>query len=195
MPHTRSRPIALPLSSHRTCTSCARYLAPLQRPRPRPCHRSVNGLEPPILRSLVAACEKTPSLWPTRLTYEQGHIRPELRQPLIDMFTRKGGYERSLKPASMRKAGHDIRYSRLTWDMVLNRAPSPAANGSVSSEANAQAASAISSATLSTSDDSSAPGGAASGGTWPWGRRSDGDAMADTQRQSLLRLRGVEKQT
>ena len=81
----------------------------------------VNGLEPPILRSLAAACAQRPTLWPHRLTYEQGHIDMRQRQPLINLFTSQGGYVPALKPASVQRRSHEPRYNKLTWDMVLER--------------------------------------------------------------------------
>ena len=81
----------------------------------------LNGIEPPILRSLHAACEAQPALWPQRLAYEQGAMdRSVNKRALIRMF-REHGYEPELKPAHIFRRGHSRRYSHLNFDMVMSR--------------------------------------------------------------------------
>ena len=85
------------------------------------CGRDLNGVEPPILRSLHAACEAQPALWPQRLAYEQGCMDSSVnKRALIHMF-REHGYKPELKPAHVLKRGHSLRYSHLTFDMVMSR--------------------------------------------------------------------------
>ena len=81
----------------------------------------LNGVEPGVLRSLHDACEAQPSLWPRRITYEQGNMpHSENKHALIHLFTQHG-YAPAMKPIEVRKPGHSLHYSHLTWDMVLER--------------------------------------------------------------------------
>jgi len=55
------------------------------------CGRDLNGVEPPILRSLHAACEAQPALWPQRLAYEQGGMDSSVKKrALIHMSASMG---------------------------------------------------------------------------------------------------------
>ena len=101
----------------RACMLSLRLAMPTHR---RACTQlDLNGVEPGVLRSLHDACEAQPSLWPRRITYEQGNMpHSENKHALIHMFTQHG-YTPALKPIEVRKPGHSLHYSHITWDMVL----------------------------------------------------------------------------